>query len=212
MLSFYTQEDRGDHYGVYENSYSGSCFVRLYKDQIDLDNGYICGIPVVNKSTYKKPKIYFSDSNISVMHGSKRGIQASNGNRVSEYNYYFSRWLGNKFGKYVKRTGKKILVIKTTKEASCKHSRYQNICNDEFQYGFNKAIGKDNLKSKIMQKSEVDCNYKGKNATYDKAIVYSDLYIYCYDDNATFNDMSPVYEIIRNMGSIDVLHKQKSRN
>tara|TARA_R110002126_G_scaffold98741_2_gene229768 strand:- start:1 stop:639 length:639 start_codon:yes stop_codon:yes gene_type:complete len=209
MLAFNTEEDRGDHYGVFEQSYAGSCFLRLRKDQIDLDKGYVRGVPVVEKSTYKNPRIFFSDSNISVMHGSKRGIQASHGNRVSEYEYHFSYWLGKRFGKYVKKTNKKILVIKTTKEASCHHRRYQDICNDEFQRGFNDAFGNYCLKGIISQGSAVKSNYKGNDATWDKALVYSDLYLYCHEEGMTFEDISPIHEMIRSMKSIDVIEKQK---
>lgn len=212
MLEFYAEEDRGDHYGVFEQSYAGSCFVRLYKDQIDLDKGYICDIPVTEKLSYKNPRIYFSGSNISVLHGSKRGIQASHGNRVSEYDYYFSYWLGKRFAKYVKRTSKKILSINTSKEAPCNHRSYQDICDYEFQRGFDDVFDSYNLTAKIIQKSIVDCNYKGRDAYLDKAVIFSDLYLCCFNKDMDSDILSETSTIMNDMAEIDMLEKQKDLN
>jgi len=212
VLAFDTEEDRGDHYGVFEKSFAGWVFVRLYKSQIDLNKGYICGIPVIEKSSYKEPRISFSDSNISVMHGSKRGIQASHGNRVSEYDYYFSRWLGKRFAKYVKRTGKKILVIKTSKAAKCNHSTYKNICDREFQHGFDLEFGGSDLNTQTSQLWRNNDNYKGRcdrHLENPKCLIFSDLYLSCHERNMDFDISKKAYSIIDGMAEIDMLEKQK---
>ena len=211
MLAFNEDRDFNNRYRVAEHSAAGVCWVDIYKESVDLNKGYICGIPVIHKLSYKKPRVFFSDSNISVMHGSKRGIQASHGNRVSEYNYYFSYWLGKRFAKHVKRTGKKIIAIKTMKEASCKHDRYQGICNDRFQRGFNDVFDSYNLKAFIVQSCIIDCNYKGQNARWDKALIFSDLYLSCHEENMDFKIKRKARDIIHDMVEIDMFEKQKMK-
>ena len=211
MLAFNDDRDFDNRYRVAEHSAAGVCWVDIYKESVDLNKGYICGIPIIDKSSYKKPRVFFSDSNISVMHGSKRGIQATHGNRVSEYDYYFSRWLGKRFAKYVKRTGKKILVIKTSKEATCRHGNYQNICNLEFQCGFDSVFGGRDLRTSIDQKWCNNDNYNGlddRHLENPKCLVFSDLYLSCHEQELEIEIASKAYSIIEDLARIDMLEKQ----
>jgi len=215
VLAFNEDRDFNNRYRVAEHSAAGVCWVDIYKESVDLENGYVCGIPVIDKLSYKKPRVFFSDSNISVMHGSKRGIQATYGNRVYEYDYYFSGWLGKRFAKYVKRTGKKILTIKTSKLATCKNGSYQKICDREFQCGFNDVFGGSALKANIDQSRRINNNYKwfdDNGLENPKSLIFSDLYLSCHERNMDFDISKKAYSIIDDMAEIDMLEKQKNYN
>jgi len=201
MLAFNTEEDRGDHYGVFEQSYAGWCFVRLHKDQIDLDNGYVCGIPVIEKSSYKEPRISFSDSNISVMHGSKRGIQASHGNRVYEYNYHFFDWLAKRFVNRVLGTGEKMVTIKASRNAFPGYCQADRICESNFT----------NLAESLIRESlliNVEVRVTQGCVHYDDfGLVYSDLYMFFYEEGQPFEFRRDLHKMVRDMEQADILEK-----
>ncbi len=183
---------------INEQCYGINKSFHIGKDQIDMKRGWIAGVPIVHKSTYKMPFVTIYDTEIAIMQGSKRGISRRHGERVYEYDYYFCRWLGRRFAKHVNKGGKQIVRIKTSRAmVSDNCHQVEKCCRSDFYHAFSRASNNDGLNARILQ---------GHTAKYKGNVTFSDVYLIC-----SYNE-SELYKLEESLIEADLLCKQKGRN
>ena len=164
------------------------------KRQVDMKKGWIAGVPVVHKSTYETPRVTIYDTDIAIMHGSRRGISRRHGDRVYEYEYYFCRWLGRRFAKHVNNGGKQIVRIKTSRDmVSDNMHQVETCCRSDFSHAFQRHSNNSGLSARILQ---------GHTEKYKGNVIYSDVYLICCSSE------SDLYIIEQSLIEADILCKK----
>ena len=110
----------------------------LYENEIN--DKWVGKVPKGRLSWYKDMPVYFENSNCCPMRGSKRGIAARNGNLRYEYNYFFAKWLGRRFAKFFKKTGKRYFFLNSVRKLNEQQWNVKSRFDHEFSSGFVEEI------------------------------------------------------------------------
>ena len=186
-------------------SHHGDTKIMLGEQSVDFSSGWLAGVPMVSDGTYEHPcatirNSKFEKVGLSPMRGSKRGIQITHGNRVSEYDYFRFEWLGKRFAKHVNKTGKLIVKIGTGREFHTCTTQSRNICIREFVCGFNDVISNKKLNAKIIQ-DHSGSKWQGPTP------IYSDVYLICYEGSTNLIDSRELMALVGELTKADILAK-----
>ena len=149
--------------------------------EIDMDSlpSMFGRTPIGNSNWYKSPPSdrlvsnYSETSDICPMRGSRRGIECIEGSGMAaSYQYFMAKKSGIRFARWCKKTGKRILAIRTKRPVNHWHWRCHQLMNSDFLDGF--ARGYTGLLK--FDQSVGLCRYQKENGDFDAVFLQRDWY------------------------------------
>ena len=206
--------------GIYfDNFYFGGNYVNTNELP-----SYLGEIPIGKKSWYRDPPLgvvllegmeHKADSDICCMRGSKCGIaNLEFSGRVFAYDYYFARWAGRRFGSWSKRTGKRVLVIKSNKNrAEASHHAADGIIRQDFKEGFIEGFfGKDCFSQPDLRVSLDDYDFLQRIERVNGHIVGVSSFICLNLAGLSEEKREQVIELARSFASTEAIEKAMTEN